>query len=33
MNRLYVIPLRRAAALIRWIHSCRKSPLRFFRSR
>src|SRR5450830_133693 len=33
MNRLYVMPLRRAAALIRWIHSLRKSPLRALRSR
>jgi large subunit ribosomal protein L20 len=32
MKRLYVMPLARAAALMRWIHSWRKSPLRFLRS-
>jgi hypothetical protein len=30
---LYVIPLWRAAAVSRWIHRCRKSPYRYFRSR
>src|SRR4029450_13727855 len=33
MKRLYVIPSARAAALIRCIHSLRKSPLRARRSR
>src|SRR5690606_795584 len=32
MKRLYGMPLARAAALMRWIHSWRKSPLRFLRS-
>src|SRR5690606_9944941 len=33
MKRLYVRPSARAAALMRWIHSLRKSPLRALRSR
>ena len=33
MNRLYVMPFWRAAALIRVIHSCRKSPFLARRSR
>ena len=33
MKRLYVMPFWRAAALMRWIHRRRKSPLRLRRSR